>query len=44
VNFTSGAVSVVLCSHPFEEADYIRDSGEFAAYRRGLAADAGAAA
>src|SRR3954471_619813 len=36
-NFSSGAVSVVLASHHFEEADYIRDRDEFAAYRRGLA-------
>jgi dTDP-4-dehydrorhamnose 3,5-epimerase-like enzyme len=34
VNFSSGAVSVVLCSHEFEEADYIRDRDAFAAYRR----------
>jgi dTDP-4-dehydrorhamnose 3,5-epimerase-like enzyme len=38
VNFSSGAVSVVLCSHHFEEADYIRDRDDFAAYRRSLAA------
>ena len=44
VDFTSGAVSVVLCSHEFEEADYMRDRDEFTAYRRRLAADAGAAA
>jgi hypothetical protein len=37
VNFTSGAVSVVLCSAPFDEADYIRDIDEFAGYRRQLA-------
>jgi hypothetical protein len=37
VNFSSGAVSVVLASHPFEEADYIRDRDAFNAYRRGLA-------
>lgn len=34
VNFSSGAVSVVLASHHYEEADYIRDRDEFAAYRR----------
>ena len=37
VNFSSGAVSVVLASHHFEEADYIRDRDEFVAYRRQLA-------
>jgi hypothetical protein len=37
VNFSSGAVSVVLASHHFDEADYIRDRDEFAAYRRQLA-------
>jgi hypothetical protein len=37
-NFTSGAVSVVLASQHFEEADYIRDRDDFAAYRRALAA------
>jgi hypothetical protein len=37
VNFSSGAVSVVLASHHFEEADYIRDLDEFVAYRRQLA-------
>jgi uncharacterized RmlC-like cupin family protein len=36
VNFSSGAVSAVLASQRFEEADYIRDQGEFAAYRLGL--------
>jgi hypothetical protein len=33
-NFSSGAVTVVLASHHFEEADYIRHEDEFAAYRR----------
>lgn len=37
VNFSSGAVSVVLASHAFEEADYIRDRDQFAEYRRQLA-------
>ena len=36
VNFSSGAVSVVLTSHHFEEADYIRDRDRFAEYRRQL--------
>jgi hypothetical protein len=44
VDFTSGAVSVVLCSHEFDEPDYIRDRDAFAAYRRRLAADAGVVA
>jgi hypothetical protein len=35
-NFSSGAVTVVLASHHFEEADYIRHREEFAAYRRAL--------
>jgi uncharacterized RmlC-like cupin family protein len=37
VNFSSGAVSVVLASHSFEEADYIRDRNAFDVYRRELA-------
>jgi dTDP-4-dehydrorhamnose 3,5-epimerase-like enzyme len=37
VNFSSGAVSVVLASHEYEEADYIRQPDEFVAYRRQLA-------
>jgi hypothetical protein len=37
VNFSSGAVSVVLASHVYEEGDYIRDADEFVAYRRRLA-------
>src|SRR5256885_9967723 len=37
VNFTSGAVAVVLASQHFPEADYIRDRDEFAEYRRQLA-------
>jgi uncharacterized RmlC-like cupin family protein len=36
VNFSSGAVSVVLASHEYEEADYIRDPDEFVDYRRQL--------
>ena len=40
VNFTSGAVSVVLASHAFDEADYMRDPDAFAAYRRRLTEDA----
>jgi dTDP-4-dehydrorhamnose 3,5-epimerase-like enzyme len=37
VNFSSGAVSVVLASQVYEEADYIRDRDAFVAYRRQLA-------
>jgi hypothetical protein len=36
VNFSSGAVSVVLASRHFEESDYIRDPDDFVAYRRQL--------
>ena len=28
-NFSSGAVCMVLASEPYDEADYIRDKGEF---------------
>jgi dTDP-4-dehydrorhamnose 3,5-epimerase-like enzyme len=38
VNFSSGAVSVVLASRHYDEADYLRDRDEFAAYRRSLTA------
>jgi uncharacterized RmlC-like cupin family protein len=38
VHFSSGAVSVVLASDHFDEADYIRDLDEFSEYRRQLAA------
>jgi uncharacterized RmlC-like cupin family protein len=38
VNFSSGAVSVVLASRRYEEDDYIRDRDAFVAYRRALAA------
>ena len=37
VNFSSGAVSVVLASQHFDEADYIRDRDAFVSYRRQLA-------
>jgi hypothetical protein len=33
VNFTSGAVSVVLASQAFDEADYLRTPEDFLAYR-----------
>jgi hypothetical protein len=44
VNFSSGAVSVVLASLAFDEADYIRDRDDFAAHRRRLASGADGAA
>ena len=31
-DFSSGAVCMVLASEPFDEADYIRDYGEFLSY------------
>jgi dTDP-4-dehydrorhamnose 3,5-epimerase-like enzyme len=37
INFSSGAVAVVLASDHYEEADYIRDRDQFAAYRRRVA-------
>jgi WxcM-like protein len=40
LNFSSGAVSVVLASRVFDEADYIRDREAFVAHRRALAARA----
>lgn len=36
LNFSSGAVAVVLASHHYDAADYIRDRNEFVAYRREL--------
>lgn len=39
VNFSSGAVAVVLCSDHYDEADYIRDKDEFVAYRRSRVAE-----
>jgi hypothetical protein len=36
VNFSSGAVSVVLASLPYDEGDYLRDPDGFVAYRRRL--------
>jgi dTDP-4-dehydrorhamnose 3,5-epimerase-like enzyme len=36
-NFSSNAVALVLCSLPFEEADYYRDRSEFLAVARGNA-------
>jgi len=40
VDFSSGAVSVVLASLEFDEADYLRDPEAFVAYRRGLSGGA----
>jgi hypothetical protein len=37
VNFSSGAVSVVLASLHYDEADYMRDPDGFVEYRRGRA-------
>jgi hypothetical protein len=34
VDFTSGAVCIVLASRPYEESDYIRDHAEFVAEKR----------
>lgn len=34
VNFTSGAVCIVLASRPYEESDYIREREEFVAAKR----------
>jgi dTDP-4-dehydrorhamnose 3,5-epimerase-like enzyme len=33
-NFSSGAVCLVLASHPYDETDYIRDYNEFINYRQ----------
>jgi hypothetical protein len=35
VDFTSGAVCVVLASHLYSEADYIREYEQFVRLRRG---------
>lgn len=35
-NFSSGSVSLVLASEPYDESDYIRDFDEFLALKRGL--------
>ena len=36
-DFSGGAVVVVLASHPYEEADYIRDHDDFLAFRGSVA-------
>lgn len=35
-NFSSGSVCLVLASDVFEEADYIRDYGEFVLFKNGI--------
>ena len=35
-NFSSGSICLVLASHVYEEADYMRDYQEFTKYRLGL--------
>ena len=35
VNFSSGAVCLVLASLPYDEGDYLRDYDEFSAFKRG---------
>lgn len=37
VNFSSGAVAIVLTSDHYDEQDYIRDRDGFVSYRRALA-------
>ena len=34
VNFSSGAICLVLASHEYDESDYIRDYNEFLEYRK----------
>lgn len=34
ISFSSGSICLVLASHPYEEADYIRDYQEFIAYAK----------
>jgi uncharacterized RmlC-like cupin family protein len=34
INFSSGAICLVLASHEFNESDYIRDYNEFIRYRK----------
>lgn len=34
LNFSSGAICLVLASHPYDETDYIRDYNEFLKYVR----------
>lgn len=37
-NFSSGSVSLVLASEPYDESDYIRDYEEFLSTKKGLLA------
>jgi dTDP-4-dehydrorhamnose 3,5-epimerase-like enzyme len=41
VNFSSGAVAVVLASLPYDEGEYIRDYDAFRSHRRALTAALG---
>jgi uncharacterized RmlC-like cupin family protein len=34
INFSSGAICLVLASHPYNENDYIRDYQEFIKYKQ----------
>ena len=36
LNFSSGSICLVLASHPYEEADYIRDYKRFLSYAENL--------
>ncbi len=36
LNFSSGAICLVLASHDYDEADYIRDYSEFTLYAKNL--------
>lgn len=38
VNFTTGTVCLALCSHHYEESDYIRDFDEYLEYAEALRA------
>ncbi|WP_352421232.1 FdtA/QdtA family cupin domain-containing protein [Proteiniphilum sp.] len=35
IGFSSGAVCLVLTSHPYDEGDYIRDYNQFFSYKKG---------
>lgn len=35
VNFSSGAICLVLASHPYDESDYLRNYDDFLNYRNG---------
>jgi hypothetical protein len=38
LNFSAGSICLVMASAPFDEADYLRDYGEFVAFKGGAAA------